>query len=206
MAALRSIADTCLATRGTISFLRDVFGVFRSNSQARSVVEQLRLVQTTPFLRLAIVTVRPLGSLGAKGYLLQDCSDVELLRYIESVASGKHYTSPSMTTLLVTKTRRVERFARHTPGLDEPALQAVGHRLPERVLRGRTHRPPHAPRRDHSHRGRELSQARSGTHPEEAAGISVSRAPKPASTTCPDFYVSSRSATACVDIGLPSTR
>ena len=55
--------------------------------------------------------------LGVKGYLLKDCTDAELLRCISAVASGQHYTSPSMTTYLVKKTRRVERFVQETPGL-----------------------------------------------------------------------------------------
>jgi hypothetical protein len=32
------------------------------NNQTRSLAEQLRLIQSVPFLRLALVTVRPLGS------------------------------------------------------------------------------------------------------------------------------------------------
>lgn len=69
--------------------------------------------------------------LGVKGYMLKDCTDLELLRCIESVASGKHYTSPSMTTILVKKTRRVERFVRNTPGLDRltPQERAVLRRI-----------------------------------------------------------------------------
>ena len=55
--------------------------------------------------------------LGVKGYLLKDCTDAELLRCICAVVSGQHYTSPSMTTYLVKKTRRVERFVQETPGL-----------------------------------------------------------------------------------------
>ena len=55
--------------------------------------------------------------LGVKGYLLKDCTDAELLRCLKAVAAGQHYTSPSMTTYLVKKTQRVERFAQQTPGL-----------------------------------------------------------------------------------------
>ena len=55
--------------------------------------------------------------LGVKGYLLKDCTDAELLRCLMAVSAGQHYTSPSMTTYLVKKTQRVERFAQQTPGL-----------------------------------------------------------------------------------------
>jgi DNA-binding NarL/FixJ family response regulator len=56
-------------------------------------------------------------ALGAKGYLLKDCTDAEILRAVTAVAAGHHYLSPMMTTSLVKKTQRVEIFARQTPGL-----------------------------------------------------------------------------------------
>lgn len=55
--------------------------------------------------------------LDVKGYLLKECNDAELLRCVEAVASGHHYTSPAMTTYLVHKTRQTERFADSFPGL-----------------------------------------------------------------------------------------
>lgn len=55
--------------------------------------------------------------LDAKGYLLKDCTEAELLRCISAVSSGQHYTSPSMTTYLVKKTQRFERFVKQAPGL-----------------------------------------------------------------------------------------
>lgn len=54
---------------------------------------------------------------GVKGYLLKDCTAPEILRCVKAVAAGQHYTSPSMTTYLVEKTRRIERFAGKTTGL-----------------------------------------------------------------------------------------
>jgi DNA-binding NarL/FixJ family response regulator len=56
--------------------------------------------------------------LGVKGYLLKDCTEAELVRCVTAVSSGHCYTSPSMTTYLVNKARRLDRFARNTPGLD----------------------------------------------------------------------------------------
>ena len=55
--------------------------------------------------------------LDVRGYLLKDCTDSEIVRCIGAVASGRHYTSPSMTTYLVNKTHRVDRFEQQTPGL-----------------------------------------------------------------------------------------
>jgi DNA-binding NarL/FixJ family response regulator len=55
--------------------------------------------------------------LDVRGYLLKDCTDAEMVRCISAVAAGQHYTSPSMTTYLVNKTQRVDRFEQQTPGL-----------------------------------------------------------------------------------------
>jgi DNA-binding NarL/FixJ family response regulator len=55
--------------------------------------------------------------LGVRGYLLKDCTASELVRCVRAVASGQHYTMPPMTSYLVAKTQRVERFAEKVPGL-----------------------------------------------------------------------------------------
>ena len=55
--------------------------------------------------------------LDVRGYLLKDCTDSEIARCISAVAAGQHYASPSMTTYLVNKTHRVERFEQQTAGL-----------------------------------------------------------------------------------------
>ena len=60
--SVRAVADSCLDRRGTLSLKRDVFGVYGNNDQTRSLREQLRLIQTAPFVRLAVVTLRPPGS------------------------------------------------------------------------------------------------------------------------------------------------
>jgi DNA-binding NarL/FixJ family response regulator len=62
-------------------------------------------------------------ALGAKGYLLKDCTDAEILRCLSAVSSGHHYISPTMTTCLVRKTQRVETFAQQQPGLRRLTLQ-----------------------------------------------------------------------------------
>jgi len=55
--------------------------------------------------------------LGAKGYLLKECTDDELRRCVLAVASGRHYTSPSMTTHLMSRVQRVEQFRQVVRGL-----------------------------------------------------------------------------------------
>jgi|SRR6266508_912989 hypothetical protein len=60
--SVRSIASSCLDRQVPLSVKRQVFGVFGSNPQTRSLRRQLGLIQTKPFIRVAVVTVRPTGS------------------------------------------------------------------------------------------------------------------------------------------------
>jgi len=61
--SVRTIVNNCLDRSGRLSIKQDVLGVYGpDNPQTRSLVEQLRLIQTQPFLRLAVVTTRPPGS------------------------------------------------------------------------------------------------------------------------------------------------
>jgi DNA-binding NarL/FixJ family response regulator len=55
--------------------------------------------------------------LGVRGYLLKDCTASELVRCVIAVAAGQHYTTPPMTSYLVGKTQRIERFADRVPGM-----------------------------------------------------------------------------------------
>jgi len=74
--SVRSIAADCLDRHGTLSVKRHVFGVYGTNNQTRSLLNQLQLIQTKPFLRLAIVTIRPLGSTQGQYQNLQRDLDV----------------------------------------------------------------------------------------------------------------------------------
>jgi hypothetical protein len=61
--SVKTIVSNCLGKTGPLSIKRDVLGVFGGdNAQTRSLEERLRLIQTTPFVRLAVVTIRPAGS------------------------------------------------------------------------------------------------------------------------------------------------
>ncbi|MFC6939343.1 hypothetical protein ACFQE8_05115 [Salinirubellus sp. GCM10025818] len=66
MTSLRTVVQDCLGkgeAGETISVREDVLGVYGDdNPQARSVVERLDRIQTQPFIRIALVTVRPTGS------------------------------------------------------------------------------------------------------------------------------------------------
>jgi DNA-binding NarL/FixJ family response regulator len=56
-------------------------------------------------------------NLGVKGYLLKDCTASELVRCVRAVSAGQHCTTPPMTSYLVCRTHRIERFAEKVPGL-----------------------------------------------------------------------------------------
>jgi hypothetical protein len=63
MASLRSVADNCLNKTGTLSVREDILGVYApDNPQSRSVFAQLGRIQNRPFVRVALITVRPSGS------------------------------------------------------------------------------------------------------------------------------------------------
>ena len=51
------------------------------------------------------------------GYLRKDSHAAEVVRCIRAVSAGQSYASPSMTTYLVGKTQRIEKFAATIPGL-----------------------------------------------------------------------------------------
>ena len=55
--------------------------------------------------------------------LTPDCTDVDIVQCVKAVSRGQHYTCPTMTTYLVQKARRVERFAHETPGLKQLTRQ-----------------------------------------------------------------------------------
>lgn len=60
--SVKSIAAACLGRTPPLSVRRDVFGVYGTNSQSRSLKAQLDRIENQPYLRLALVTVRPTGS------------------------------------------------------------------------------------------------------------------------------------------------
>lgn len=73
-ASIRSAAQNCLGKGGTLSVRGDVVCVYGDdNPQDRSVLAQLDRIQHDPFVRVALVTVRPTGSTaGQNGNLQRD--------------------------------------------------------------------------------------------------------------------------------------
>lgn len=74
--------------------------------------------------------------LDVKGYLLKDCTSDEILRCVRAVSSGQNFASPAMTTYLVGRSRRVERFSREVPGLNQ--LTRRERTILKRIARGKT--------------------------------------------------------------------
>ncbi|MGE0816084.1 MAG: response regulator [Vicinamibacterales bacterium] len=75
-------------------------------------------------VEIAFLTIADDGALfeqalewDVKGYLLKDCTDVDIVRCVRAIAQGQHFACPTMTTYLVNKTRRIERFTGEAPGL-----------------------------------------------------------------------------------------
>jgi hypothetical protein len=75
--SVREIAHSCLGRDGDLSIREHVFGVHGINASAtRSLGDQLRLVRSAPFIRLAIVTIRPVGSTAGPDVRIQRDLDV----------------------------------------------------------------------------------------------------------------------------------
>ncbi|MEZ4593229.1 MAG: hypothetical protein R3D55_19100 [Chloroflexota bacterium] len=60
--SVKSIAANCLDRTPTFSLRRHIFGVYGNNNRNRSLKAQLNLIRNRPHIRVAIVTVRPVGS------------------------------------------------------------------------------------------------------------------------------------------------
>lgn len=75
--SVKTIVNNCLGKAEPLSVKRDVLAVYGDdNPQTRSLLQQLRLIQREPFLRLAVVTIRPLGSTQGQYENLQRDLDV----------------------------------------------------------------------------------------------------------------------------------
>ena len=60
MPSIRNVVQNCLGKSGNLSLRRDVFGVYGVNPEVaqRSLRDQLNLIQTRPFVRVALVTIQ----------------------------------------------------------------------------------------------------------------------------------------------------
>jgi hypothetical protein len=75
--SVRTVVNNCIGKSGRLSIKQDVLGVYATDHpQTRSLLQQLRRIQTEPFLRLAVVTIRPPGSTQGQYENLQRDLDV----------------------------------------------------------------------------------------------------------------------------------
>ena len=69
MTSVKQVAQDCLGKTPTLSVREDLLGVYSNdNPQSRSLKERLELIQTTPFVKVAIVTIQG----GANGNMQRD--------------------------------------------------------------------------------------------------------------------------------------
>jgi hypothetical protein len=88
MTNLRSIVEQCLGKTGRFSVREDVLGVYLDdNPQIRSVLAQLGRIQNQPFVRVALVTVRPQGLIAEAWPTLQRDIDNANIVYQDECAA-----------------------------------------------------------------------------------------------------------------------
>jgi DNA-binding NarL/FixJ family response regulator len=100
----------------------DGFGVLRALRDEKIAVEVVFLTihRDEDFFNQAI-------NLGAKGYVLKDSALTEIANCVRSVASGKDYVSPALTSLLLNRHRRAASLSKRKPELKDlsPAERRV---------------------------------------------------------------------------------
>lgn len=92
----------------------DGFGVVRALRQEKIKVEVVFLTihRDEDFFNEAI-------NLGAKGYVLKDSALTDIVNCVRSVASGQHYVSPALTSLLLNRHRRTASLSQQRPELKD---------------------------------------------------------------------------------------
>lgn len=92
----------------------DGFGVVRALRHERIEVDVVFLTihRDEDFFNEAI-------NLGAKGYVLKDSALTDIVNCVRSVASGQHYVSPALTSLLLNRHRRAASLSQQRPELKD---------------------------------------------------------------------------------------
>jgi DNA-binding NarL/FixJ family response regulator len=57
--------------------------------------------------------------LGVQGYVLKDGAIIEIINCIKAIAAGQDYVSPSLSSYLISRSRRATALAAQKPGLSE---------------------------------------------------------------------------------------
>lgn len=92
---------------------RDGFEVTRAIRDQRLPTEVIFLTmhKAARFLNTAL-------DAGVKGYVLKEGAVTDIIGGIKAVKAGQHYISPALSSLLVGRTRRVEKLASAAPSLE----------------------------------------------------------------------------------------
>ena len=73
---------------------------------------------------------------GARGYVLKESAVRDILDCIRLVADGRHYISPSLSSLLIGRNTRAKELRRNLPSLDD--LTPTERRILKLIAEGRT--------------------------------------------------------------------
>lgn len=92
----------------------DGFGVVRALRAEKIDVEVIFLTihRDADFFNEAI-------NLGARGYVLKDSALTDIVTCVKLVASGQHYVSPTLTSLLLNRQRRATSLSQRKPELKD---------------------------------------------------------------------------------------
>lgn len=74
--------------------------------------------------------------LGAKGYVLKDTATIDIINCIRTVAAGRHYISPAISSFLLNRATRTKTFTKATHGLND--LTATERRILRLITENKT--------------------------------------------------------------------
>lgn len=121
---VRDIVSNCLGKSGNLSMLKDVLGVYATdNPQTRSMKDRLNLIQNSPFVRVALVTIQ-----GANPNIQQDLDNANLVHQNECdtwVYCQGSITANRPDLLRITQTDCLTTFV-HLVSDDEDELFDLG--------------------------------------------------------------------------------
>lgn len=131
MVSLRTITEDCLDEDGTISVREDVLGVLGDDHpQDRSLLEQVDRIQNDPFVRVAVVTIRPPGATaGQYAHLQRDLDNANTVFQNECGTWVYPVGSRVVTTDLLGKERMLDQNDcrwTHYPSREEEQLFDLG--------------------------------------------------------------------------------
>ena len=113
--------------------LKDGFAVARAVREKRLPVPLILLTmhKDENYLNAAL-------DLGVRGYVVKDSATTEIIQCIRAVASGQEYVSPTLSSLLIRRSRRAAALAEQKPALT--GLTPTERRILKLIAEGQTSR------------------------------------------------------------------